>query len=313
MGTDYMTAPACELPERKGRPGGLQDERIMGYFFVLPALILIGLVILYPLANAVGLSLTDSSFIKPEPQFVGLKQFQKMWSDPAFWLVLRNSLVWTLAVVLSQFVVGLGTALLLNERFHGRALARGIVVISWVTPGVIAALVWRLMYDPQLGIVNGLLAGLGVPHPTIPWLGQVSTAMLALIVAAIWKGAPFSTLMYLASLQCVSEELVDASKIDGANSWQRLLYVTIPEIMPIIRITILLTTVWTFNYFELIYIMTNGGPGDNTHIFPTFIYKLAFTQVRTGAAAAYGIVSVLILMIFSLTYMRELNRAKVLD
>ena len=106
---------------------------------------------------------------------------------------------------------------------------------------------------------------------------------------------------------------MDAAKIDGANSWQRLRYVTIPEIMPIIRITILLTTVWTFNYFEIIYIMTNGGPGDSTHIFPTFIYKLAFTQVRTGLASAYGIVSVLILASFAILYIRELNRGKVLD
>jgi multiple sugar transport system permease protein len=292
---------------------GINDEQLVGYLFILPTLLLIGMIILYPLGQAVYLSLTDSSFIKPQLQFVGLKHFTKMLYDPTFWTVVRNSVVWTVSVVVCQFVVGLATALLLNEKFAGRAIARGIVIICWVTPGVITGLLWRLMYDPQLGIINGILAGVGVPNPTIPWLGMVSTAMAALVVTAIWKGAPFSTIMYLAALQNVPEELMDAAKIDGTNSWQRLWYVTIPEIMPIVRITILLTTVWTFNYFEIIYIMTNGGPGDSTHIFPTYIYKLAFTQVRTGAAAAYGVVSVLILAVFTLLYIRELNRGKVLE
>jgi ABC-type sugar transport system permease subunit len=290
-----------------------QDEYLLGYLFILPTLMLIGLLILYPLGQAVYLSVTDSSFIKPQIEFVGLRHYHKMLYDPTFWLVVRNSVIWTAAVIFFQFLVGLGTALLLNQNFPGRALGRGVVIICWVTPGVITGLVWRLMYDPQLGIINGVLAHLGVPNPTIPWLGQAHTAMAAVILSAIWKGSPFSTIMYLAALQGVSEDLIDAAKIDGANSWQRLWYVIIPEIMPIIRVTILLTTVWTFNYFELIYIMTKGGPGDNTHIFPTFIYKLAFTQVRAGAAAAYGIISLLILLVFSLLYIRELNRRKVLD
>ena len=297
----------------KMRPRKAHDEQTLGYFFILPTLLLIGLIIIYPLGQAVYLSLTDSSFIKPQLEFVGLEHYLKMLHDPTFWQVVQNSVVWTVAVVFSQFLVGLATALLLNEKFVGRALVRGIVIICWVTPGVITGLLWRLMYDPNLGIINGLLAGLGVPNPTIPWLGLTSTAMSALVVTAIWKGAPFSTVMYLAALQNVPEELMDAAKIDGANSWQRLCHVTIPEIMPIVRITILLTTVWTFNYFEIIYIMTNGGPGNSTHIFPTFIYKLAFVQVRTGLAAAYGIVSVLILAVFTVLYIRELNRGKVLD
>jgi multiple sugar transport system permease protein len=301
-----------KAPARR-RHRDAHNEHLIGYFFILPTLLLIGLIILYPLGQAVYLSLTDSSFIKPQLEFVGLKHYLRMLQDPTFWQVVRNSVVWTIAVVLSQFLVGLATALLLNEKFVGRAIVRGIVIICWVTPGVITGLLWRLMYDPQLGIINGILAALGVPDPTIPWLGMTSTAMAALVVTAIWKGAPFSTVMYLAALQNVPEELMDAAKIDGANSWQRLRYVTIPEITPIIRITILLTTVWTFNYFEIIYIMTNGGPGDSTHIFPTFIYKLAFTQVRTGLASAYGIVSVLILASFAVLYIRELNRGKVLD
>ncbi len=307
-----MDVTIAKSPAKMGRRDA-HNEHVLGYFFILPTLLLIGLIVLYPLGQAAYLSLTDSSFIKPQLEFIGLKHYLKMLHDSTFRVVVRNSVVWTLSVVLCQFLVGLATALLLNERFAGRAIVRGIVIICWVTPGVITGLLWRLMYNPQLGIINGILAGLGVPNPTIPWLGMTGTAMGALVVTAVWKGAPFSTIMYLAALQNVPQELMDAAKIDGANSWQRLLHVTIPEIMPIIRITILLTTVWTFNYFEIIYIMTNGGPGNSTHIFPTFIYKLAFVQVRTGLAASYGIVSVVILAVFTLLYIRELNRGKVLD
>jgi len=137
--------------------------------------------------------------------------------------------------------------------------------------------------------------------------------MAAIIFAAVWKGTPFSTLMYLAALQNVSSDLVEAAHLDGANRWQRLRSVVLPEMAPTIRTTILLTTVWTFNYFDLIYITTRGGPGISSHIFPTWIYEQAFVKVQQGLAATYGIISVVILLIFSMLYLRELNRAEVFE
>ncbi len=199
------------------------------------------------------------------------------------------------------------------QKFYGRALARGLIIIPWVTPGVIAALVWRMMYDPQLGIINGTLIRLGLIEIGIPWLTQVSTVMPAVVTVAIWKGSSFSTVMYLAALQGVPEDLMDAARIDGAGAFQRLIHIIIPQIMPVVRVTVLLTVVATANYFDLIWIMTEGGPVNYTHIFPTFIYELAFSGAKTGMAAAYGLVVAGILLIFSLVYIRELNKRQALD
>jgi ABC-type sugar transport system permease subunit len=290
-----------------------RSEHLFAYFLILPTLILIGLVIVYPLIEAVQLSFTNRTFINPNPDFIGLANYTRIFESAQFRDVVVNSFAWTIAVVGGQFLVGLAVALLFNQHFRGRGLVRSLIVIPWVTPGVIAALLWRLLYEPQLGIINGALAAIGVQNPTIPWLSQGSTAMLAVVIAAIWKGAPFSVVMYLAALQNVSEDLMDAAKVDGANAWARLRHVILPEIMPIVRVTLLLTTVATFNYFDLIYIMTGGGPLRATHIFPTWIYDQAFTQARTGLAAAYGIVSTLILLVFAVIYLRELNKRKALD
>lgn len=290
-----------------------RSEHLFAYFLILPTLILIGLIIVYPLIEAVQLSFTNRTFINPNPDFIGLANYTRIFESAQFRDVVVNSFVWTIAVVGGQFVVGLAVALLFNQQFRGRGLVRSLIVIPWVTPGVIAALLWRLLYEPQLGIINGALAAIGVQNPMVPWLSQGSTAMLAVIIAAIWKGAPFSVVMYLAALQNVSEDLMDAAKVDGANAWARLRHVILPEIMPIVRVTILLTTVATFNYFDLIYIMTGGGPLRSTHIFPTWIYDQAFAQARTGLAAAYGIVSTLILLVFAIFYLRELNKRKALD
>ena len=134
-----------------------------------------------------------------------------------------------------------------------------------------------------------------------------------MIFAAIWKGSPFSMVMYLAALQGVSQDSIEAARIDGANGWARLRHVILPEIMPTVRITVLLTAVWTFNYFDLIYILTHGGPGTSTEIFPTYVYRLFFEQTRLGAATTIGVFSLIVLLIFAVFYIRELNRSQVLE
>jgi ABC-type sugar transport system permease subunit len=294
------------------RRRGLSNHAF-AYFLILPTLILIGLIIVYPLFDALMLSFTNKTFINPNPRFIGIENYGDILNSNAFGDILFNSFIWTVSVVFLQFALGMATALLLNQQFRARGLARALIVIPWVTPGVIAALLWRLLYEPQLGIINGSLATLGVQNPIIPWLSQGSTAMLAVIISAVWKGTPFSTVMYLAGLQGVSEDLLDAARVDGANFWGRLRHVILPEMAPIFRITILLTTVLTFNYFDLIYIMTEGGPLRATHIFPTWIYEQAFSQAKTALASAYGILSTLILLVFSVFYVRELNKRKAFD
>lgn len=304
------------IPVRShGTPGRRPQvpEAALGYFLILPALLLIAVVIGVPLVKAVNISLTNSTFVNPEPQFVGLRNFNRLLQEPIFWEIVRTSLIWTGAIVVGQLLLGFATALLLNLHFRGRALARSLIILPWVCPGVIAAIIWRVIADPYLGPLNAALAWIGLPHPFIAWLSQPGTALGMVIAAGIWKGTPFSTVMYLAALQGVSSEVLEAATIDGAGAWARLRYVILPQTMPVIRVLVLLTTVWTFNYFELIYIMTQGGPGDSTQIFPTYIYKLAFDQIRYGMASAYGMIALLILAVFSLLYIAQLNKAQVLE
>ncbi len=309
--TKTNAALAAAASRRQG--GRHVPEFALGYFLILPALLLIGVVIGVPLVDAAYTSMTNSTFINPTPHFVALRNFSLMVQTPIFWEIVRTSLIWTGTVVVAQLALGFATALLLNLRFRGRALARSLIILPWVCPGVIAAIIWRVIGDPYLGPINAVLNWGGLPHPFIAWLAQPNTALGAVIVAAIWKGTPFSTVMYLAALQGVSTEVLEAATIDGAGAMGRLRHVTVPQTMPVIRVLVLLTTVWTFNYFELIYIMTQGGPGSSTQIFPTYVYKLAFDQIRYGMASAYGMVALLILLVFSLLYIAQLNTTGVLE
>jgi ABC-type sugar transport system permease subunit len=280
---------------------------------ILPPVGLLCALVFYPLASAVYLSFTKSSFIHPVAEWVGLQNYKAIVGSSTFVRVLVNSLVWTVTVVVAQFVIGLASAILLSQKFRGRLALRSLVIIPWIMPGVIAGVLWKLLYDPYLGPVNAIGQGLGLVHGNVAWLGQASTALVAVVVAAIWKGFPLSTVMYMAAYQGVPQELREAASIDGAKKWQSFVHVTLPAMAPTIRTTVLLTTVWTFNYFDLIYVMTAGGPGDATEIFPTFIYREAFQNVRYGAAGAYGVISVLLLSIFTVVYLRQINKAGGLD
>ena len=286
---------------------GFLSDRLLAVLFILPAIILVGVLMYYPMARAFSESLYETSFLSPNPRFIGLDNYQDMLTDKGFWQVVRNSLVWTIFVVLFQNVIGMAVAVLLNQNLPSKGLTRAIVLLPWVLPGIVAAILWRFMYDPQLGLINSLLISLGLANNGIPWLAQPSTAMLAIVIAAIWKGFPFSTVVYLAALQGVDQEQMEAAEIDGAGAWQRFMYVVIPAVSHIIFLNLLLTTLFTFNYFDMIWVTTKGGPLNSTHIFPTIIFQLGFGEFQFGRAAAYGVVAVLMLAIFAFLYIRELR------
>jgi multiple sugar transport system permease protein len=223
-------------------------------------------------------------------------------------MALRNSFVWTIAVALFQFGLGLLTAILLDRKFRMRWLARGIVIIPWVIPGVVAGMVWRLLYDAQFGFLNALLSRLHLLSQPIDWLGVPGLAMASVILTAIWKGFGFSMLMYLAALQTVPASLYESASIDGASDMQRFRFITIPSIAAVVRTTLLLTSIWTFNYFEIIYTMTGGGPVRSTHISPTFIYEQAFINFNFGNASRFAVISFLVVSAASIQYIRMIRR-----
>jgi multiple sugar transport system permease protein len=302
---------------RAGRFHISSDLRL-ALLFILPAVMLVAILRYYPMIRAVNESLyktSKTSWLDPNPQqiYVGLEHYEKLTSDVIFKQILKNSLYWTIGVVFFQNVIGLATALLLDQKLPARGLMRALVLLPWVLPGVVNAILWRFMYDPQLGLINAVLIGLGITSEKTAWLAQMDTALLALIVAAIWKGFPFSTVMYLAALQSVDHEQVEAAQIDGANAVQRFRHIVIPTISGIMRLNFLLTTIWTFNYFDLIWVTTAGGPLKSTHIFPTIIYQTAFRESGNfGRASAYGVIAVIVISVFAVLYLRELWRSEVL-
>jgi multiple sugar transport system permease protein len=172
------------------------------------------------------------------------------------------------------------------------------VLLPWVLPGVVAAILWRFMFDPQLGLLNSFLISLGLVHGGIAWLGDAHTAMPAVVIAAIWKGFPFSAVVYLAGLQGTEREQLEAATVDGAGAFRRLVHIVLPSMRPVIGTNVLVTTILTFNYFDMIWVLTRGGPEDATQIFPTRIYELGFGQFRFGQAAVYGMFSILVLAVF---------------
>ncbi|NLJ39094.1 MAG: sugar ABC transporter permease [Candidatus Atribacteria bacterium] len=278
----------------------MKKEWLIGYSFTLPSIILLIILIIYPLFLTLIYSLSDMSLTSS--RYLGWFAYNKLFSNKMLPLVFKNSIVWTVLVVFFQLLLGLGSAIVLNKPFWGRSLIRGIMILPWVMPGVVAGMVWRLIYDPQLGLLNHYLKSLGLIDQYLTWLSVPGSAIYAVIFSAIWKGFPFSMLMYLAGLQVVPVELYEAANIDGAGKWKQFRYVTLPSMQPIITITFLLTFIWTFNYFELIYVMTGGGPAESTHIFPTYVYDLAFKRFRFGDASRFAIFDFLFLLIFSLFY-----------
>lgn len=315
MVTKADAPPARTALRRTGgwRPGSHRPvgtgrrETWLAVAFVVPAVLLVAALMYYPMLRAVYDSLFATLGFGGLRRFVGLERYADMLGSGMFWRVVVNSVVWTGGVVLAQNVVGMAVAVLLNQRLPLRRITRSVVLIPWVLPGIVAALLWRFLYDPQLGLVNGLLQAAGITERGVAWLANPSTAMLAVIVAAVWKGFPFSTVIYLAGLQTVDQQQLEAARVDGAGPWQRFRHVVLPNLAGIIRLNLLLTTLFTFNYFDMIWVTTQGGPLGATHTFPTYIFEVGFGQFRFGEAAAYGVAAAVLLSLFAALYVREMR------
>lgn len=280
----------------------MRQDRRLHWLLLAPALVLMAVMLYYPMLGTVYESLHETSFLNPDPKFAGLALYRRVLADGTFAQVLANSVVWTLGVVLLQNVLGFLTALLLNQNLPMQGALRAVVLLPFILPGVVAAILWRFMYDPQLGLVNSLLLQAGLIENSVAWLADSRMAMASVVVAAVWKGFPFSMLIYLAALQNVDRSQIEAAMLDGAGSIRRLIDVTLPAIRDVVVVNIVLTLILTFNYFDIIWVLTKGGPQSATHIFPTKIFETGFGQFRFGEAATYGVFSILVLAVLVALY-----------
>lgn len=261
-----------------GRDAGL------GYLLLLPLLLFVLGMLAYPFLNALYLSLTRKVLGQPA-QFIGLANYIELLTDDMrFGRVAQNSMVYTVSAIVGKLSVGMVMALVLNQNIRARGFFRGFLLIPWVMPTVVTALTWRWIFDGTFGVLNYILKNLHLMTMPIPWLAQSSTAMLAVIFANIWRGFPFFGVCLLAGLQTIEKELYEAAEVDGASAIQRFLHITIPSLRPVIIVTTMLSTIWTFNDFVLPFIITRTGPNDATNIFGTYTYEIGFIGSRLGYA-----------------------------
>jgi ABC-type sugar transport system permease subunit len=276
------------------------------YLFLLPATVAMLLVFFYPMLNGFYTSLTHYSQYTNITSFVGAQNYIRILQSGDFWNSMQRSVIWVFFSVLGQFLLGFGFALLLNERWPGNRVMRALVMIPWVMPGISVALAWSLIFNGQFGLLNDIALRLNLPPQQ--WLADPNLAMVAVIIANIWKAFPFVAVTMLAALAAIPEELYEAAKVDGASVLDRFRHVTLPQLRNVTMIVILLMVVWTFNYFDLIYVMTQGGPAQGTEIAPVLVARFAFQQLDYGLAASVAIIMTIFNILFAVLYLRVLRQ-----
>lgn len=284
------------------------SRQLTPYWLILPSLVLMLILIFYPLVRGVVMSFMEVDLIHQGAMtFVGLEQYKKLLDDPIFTHSLLNTLKWTLGVVVFQYLFGLGIALLMNEKIPMRGLMRGLILVPWVVPSVVAALVWRWIYAGEYGILNHILRQIGLIQRPLEWLSDPKLAMPAVIAVGIWKWVPFMAVVLLSGLQSVPQEEYESATVDGANTFQRFWFITMPHLRNLSMIVTLLSFIWTFNHFDIVYVMTKGGPANTTHLLSTYSYLTAFSFFDIGYAAAMSVIMLIALMIFAIFYLRILE------
>ena len=276
----------------------------LGIALVLPVMVMVVVFFLVPLGNAVYYSLTDFDGIDPTPAFIGLDNISRMFSDPTVGRSLLHNLVWIAVGTISPMVIGLLVAMLLWTTSGRTGVYRLLLFLPFVLPGVAVGIVWGWIYDPIHGSLNGLLGAVGLDALEHGWLGEPDTALLAVIATAVWAGTGFAVVIFLAALRNVDLELVDASRIDGANALQRLRYVVLPQIMPVFLMVLTLTLVGGFSVFDIVFVMTGGGPAGATEVLGTYAYANAFQLSDIG----YGTTIALLMTLLAVPCAVGLNR-----
>jgi arabinogalactan oligomer/maltooligosaccharide transport system permease protein len=318
-------APGTARPPRARRPGLLAvvrrswDKHWYAWAMVAPVVIVLGVLVGYPLVYGAYLSLTNATernvatdigpvHVAATYHFIGLHNYWQILSgrDGDFYPRLEWTVVWTVSCVAITYGIGLGLASLLNRKVQGRLFYRLALILPWAVPAFIGVFAWRLMLNSQYGVFNDIITGVGLPAQD--WLGTPLQQKMAVIIVNVWVGVPFMMVALLGGLQAIPQELYEAAEMDGATPLQRFVSVTLPGLRPVTSTVILLSTVWTFNMFPIIFLLLGNNTTGDTDILVTYAYEKAFTGVSDySGAAAYGIVILLILVAFSTFYRRQVR------
>lgn len=276
-------------------------KKYKGVIFIIPVIILVLFVVFFPIITMLSNSFKDVKFgFEKNPAFIGFKNYSELFKDPVFVGSIGKSFLWTAENLLIQLSVPLFLALLSNKDKKFYRFIRSIVLIPWILPMVVVSIVWRWLLEPNIGYINYLIKSLHLPG--VNFLGSTSLTFHILVLINSWHFIPFGTILMLAALSTIPTALYDAAKVDGANSWQRLIHITFPLIGKIVWFIGLLAFMWSFNTFDLIWLTTQGGPANSTMTMPTYIYKLAFKSYEAGKASAAALISTLILITVAVIY-----------
>jgi multiple sugar transport system permease protein len=308
--TSYaLTEPYARASRRGAITRLLEDERWLALVLLLPTVLLLAVFIAYPFVIGVELSVTDAKVGVPG-NFVGLHNFAVLANDSIFRTAVWNTFVYTGVTTVFKLALGLWLALLLNRHFKGKALTRAFVLLPFIIPTVLSTFAWKWMFDPTFSVINWTLFQLGLIHGRINWLGDPGLAMVSIIIVNVWRGVPFYAISLLAGLQTISPELHEAAAIDGARPWQRFWHVTWPLLLPVTMVVVLFSIIQTFADFQLVYVLTGGGPANSTQLFATYAYQIGVGTglLSQGAAISLAMFPVLlIVVIVQLLYIRRVE------
>lgn len=284
------------------KPRRLSDG-MFALLLTAPGLALLAAVVVYPLITALITAFFTQSLVEPGREFVGFQNIVDILTGD-FFPLLQQTLVFTIGTTVAPFVVGFGLALALNSRIRGAKVMRGLMLIPWLIPGVVVSFLWMWIFNANYGVLNAVLQGIGLIDEPQAWLANPTTAMVAVIVAKTWQSFPWMMVMLLAGLQTVPIELHEAAEIDGAGTIRRFFSITVPQMRGIIGLVLLLEFIWNFQHFDIIYVLTGGGPAGSTQTFATAVYETAFDGFDLGHAGALGLLWMILLMGLVVVYVR---------
>ncbi len=290
-----------------------RKKRVEPWYYVGPIFLLLVIMFGYPLIKSIVMAFQNYKLGNANVYFNDFANFQKMFGDKDFPLLLKNSIVYVIVSVFGQFIGGLILALCLRDKFKGRGIYQSIVFLPWAFSAFVVGLVFRWSFNGEYGVVNDVLMKLGIIKKGIAWLGTPGLSLVVVILAMIWIGIPFFGIMILAALQSIPDEIYEAADMDGCGMFRKFFSLTLPYIKPTVIMTILLRTIWIFNSFDLVVIVTQGGPANYSQTLPSYMYTKAFSGYDFGLAGAFGVLLMVILGVYAVLFLKLSNYDKAGD
>jgi len=309
-GRELTGAPAVsDAGARASRRGSwYQREAVQGFLWVAPAFLYLAFFIAYPFFMSIFLSVSNARVGSTEYHFTGFQNYTRLFADPVFWQTVRNSFVFTIGSELIRLIIGLPLAFALNRAFKGKRIVQGVILIPFVIPIALSSLAWKWMFDSLYSVINWMLMAVHLIDYPWQWLGEPGLAMWSVIILNVWRGFPFSAVILLAGLTAVPQEVIEAAKIDGAGPLRRFHYVVVPIVRPILLVGLLYSVVFSFTDFSAVWLLTQGGPYNTTHVFGTYAYNIGINAGDIGMGAAITLFIFPFLALIVVLMLRVLRR-----